>query len=292
MLWQCLALKCLKECNMNLTNYHSHCSFCDGIAPMEEFVKSAISAGFTAYGISSHAPLPFSTKWTMEKDRLPTYLSEFEILKSKYADQIELYAGLEIDYLTKEHNPSSSFFQNLPLDYRIGSVHMVYTDEGEIFDTDQSSEAFKLALTNYHGDLKQLVKYSFEASMQMVELGGFDFIAHPDKIAFNASCYESGVDDKSWYRRMREDLFALIAEKELIMEINTKAFANKARFFPAQKHFGLIHELGIRVVVNSDAHSPELVNSGRAEALQVLKEVGVKTVCELHGGSWQEVAIY
>ena len=43
---------------MNLTNYHSHCSFCDGQAPAEEFVKSAISAGFTAYGISSHAPLP------------------------------------------------------------------------------------------------------------------------------------------------------------------------------------------------------------------------------------------
>jgi len=45
--------------SMNLTNYHSHCSFCDGRAPMEDFIIQAIKMGFTGYGISSHAPLPF-----------------------------------------------------------------------------------------------------------------------------------------------------------------------------------------------------------------------------------------
>ncbi len=45
----------------NRTNYHSHCSFCDGKAPMEEFIREAIRQGFTAYGVSSHAPLPFDT---------------------------------------------------------------------------------------------------------------------------------------------------------------------------------------------------------------------------------------
>ena len=58
----------------NLTNYHSHCLYCDGRANMEDFIRFAISEGFTSYGISSHAPLPFSTAWTMEWDqngRLP-----------------------------------------------------------------------------------------------------------------------------------------------------------------------------------------------------------------------------
>ena len=50
----------------NLTNYHSHCLYCDGRANMEDFIRFAISEGFTSYGISSHAPLPFSTAWTME----------------------------------------------------------------------------------------------------------------------------------------------------------------------------------------------------------------------------------
>ena len=50
----------------NLTNYHSHCLYCDGRANMDDFIRFAISEGFTSYGISSHAPLPFSTAWTME----------------------------------------------------------------------------------------------------------------------------------------------------------------------------------------------------------------------------------
>jgi len=69
----------------NLTNYHSHCLYCDGRANMEDFIRFAISEGFTSYGISSHAPLPFSTAWTMEWDRMDDYLSEFSRLKKKYA---------------------------------------------------------------------------------------------------------------------------------------------------------------------------------------------------------------
>lgn len=49
----------------NLTNYHSHSLYCDGRANMEDFIRFALSEGFTSYGFSSHAPLPFSTAWTM-----------------------------------------------------------------------------------------------------------------------------------------------------------------------------------------------------------------------------------
>ena len=39
----------------NLTNYHSHSLYCDGRASMEDFVRFALSEGFTSYGFSSHA---------------------------------------------------------------------------------------------------------------------------------------------------------------------------------------------------------------------------------------------
>ena len=106
----------------NLTNYHSHSLYCDGRAGMEDFVRFALSEGFTSYGFSSHAPLPFSTAWTMEWDRMNDYLAEFHRMKQKYTRRIELYLGLEIDYLNEESNPSILRFRELPLDYRIGSV--------------------------------------------------------------------------------------------------------------------------------------------------------------------------
>ena len=143
---------------MNLTNYHSHCSFCDGKAPMEDFVKSAIAAGFTSYGISSHAPLPFETCWTLSQERVPDYLQEIGRLKQRYAGEIEIYAGLEIDYLNEIQNPANSYFQALPLDYRIGSVHLVYTDEEEIIDTDTDPENFRYLLEkHFRGNLQEMV---------------------------------------------------------------------------------------------------------------------------------------
>ena len=33
----------------NLTNYHSHCLYCDGRANMEDFIRFAISEGFSSY---------------------------------------------------------------------------------------------------------------------------------------------------------------------------------------------------------------------------------------------------
>lgn len=273
---------------MNLTNYHSHCSFCDGKAPLEDFVKSAIAAGFTSYGVSSHAPLPFETRWTLPEEKVGEYLEEIVRLKEKYAGTIELYAGMEIDYLNEYQNPSIPYFRNLPLDYRIGSVHMIYTDEGEIIDTDTNPENFRRLLELYfRGDLRKMVECYLDASMQMVKAGGFDFIGHADKISYNASVCDPDILEKEWFRKRLYDYFACIAEKGLMMEVNTKAFLAKGCFFPQRCHFPLLKKLGIPLVVNSDAHRPELVNAGRMEALQALKEAGFQTVMELKAGKWK-----
>ena len=274
---------------MNLTNYHSHTSFCDGRAPMEDFVKEAIRQGFTSYGISSHAPLPFPTHWTMKKEDVESYLEEFRSLKNEYQGRIELYIGLEIDYLDEYSNPSIEYFRNLPLDYRIGSVHLLKDDKGEIVDVDCSKEVFKERLDNhFHSDVKATVLAYFSKLMSMAELGGFDIVGHADKIAYNASFCQPNVSEQGWYKQAQRDLFAFISEKGYMMEVNTKAYHKLGVFYPDTTSFSLIKEMHIPVLVNSDSHYPELVNDGRTEALQALKAAGINTVMELIAGKWQE----
>lgn len=277
---------------MNLTNYHSHCSFCDGRAPLEEFVKEAISQGFYSYGVSSHAPLPFPTQWTMEWEQMEAYLDEFNNLRQKYADEIELYVGLEIDYLNEESNPSVARFTELPLDYRIGSVHLLYDAAGEVVDIDCSPAVFKERVDrHFNGDVLRVIRMYFDRLFRMVELGGFDILGHADKMHYNASCYHPGLLDEPWYEALMKDYFSLVASRGYLVEINTKAYDSLGTFYPNSRYWELMKEYQIKILVNSDAHYPERINAGRMEALRLLQAKGFATVAELHQGSWREVPI-
>lgn len=271
----------------NLTNYHSHSLYCDGRANMEDFIRFAISEGFSSYGFSSHAPLPFSTAWTMEWDRMDDYLSEFSRLKEKYADKIELAIGLEIDYLDEENHPALPRFRELPLDYRIGSVHMLYSPEGNVVDIDTPADIFRqLVDKHFGGDLDYVICLYYKNLLRMVELGGFDIVGHADKMHYNASCYRPGLLDESWYGALIHKYFDAIARHGYIVEINTKSYNDLGTFYPNERYFPFLKELGVRVQVNSDAHYPERINNGRANALAALKKVGFETVVEWHGGKW------
>lgn len=277
---------------MNLTNYHSHCSFCDGRAPLEEFVKEAIRQGFYSYGVSSHAPLPFPTQWTMEWEQMEAYLDEFNNLRQKYADEIELYVALEIDYLNEESNPSVARFTELPLDYRIGSVHLLYDAAGEVVDIDCSPAVFKERVDrHFNGDVLRVIRMYFDRLFRMVELGGFDILGHADKMHYNASCYHPGLLDEPWYEALMKDYFSLVASRGYLVEINTKAYDSLGTFYPNSRYWELMKEYQIKVLVNSDAHYPERINAGRMEALRLLQAKGFATVAELHQGSWREVPI-
>lgn len=277
---------------MNLTNYHSHCTFCDGRAPLEEFVRQAIAEGFTSYGISSHAPLPFSTRWTMEWEQMPAYLEEARLLKQKYAGQIELYTGLEIDYLSEESNPSIARFRELPLDYRIGSVHLLYNDTGEVIDIDVSAELFRTIVDKeFGGDLDRVIRLYYDRLLRMLELGGFDILGHADKMHHNAACYRPGLLDEPEYEALMRNYFSEIARRGVMVEVNTKALYLLGTFFPNERYFGMLKELGIRVLVNSDAHFPEKINNGRLEALIALKRAGYTEVMELHHDAWIAVPL-
>lgn len=116
----------------------------------------------------------------MEWDIMDDYLSEFHRLKEKYAGRIELYIGLEIDYLNEASNPSIARFRELPLDYRIGSVHLLYNDKGEVVDVDVPADTFKTIVDGHFcGDLEHVVRLYYGRLTRMLELGGLILWAMP-----------------------------------------------------------------------------------------------------------------
>ena len=276
-----------------MTNYHSHCLYCDGRASMDEFVRFAVAEGFSSYGFSSHAPLRFSTPCNMEWDRMDDYLAEFAALKRKYAGIIDLLVGLEIDYIDEQGQPALPCYQSLPLDYRIGSVHILPAPSGKPVDIDTSPANYARLVGEYfEGDVEYVVRLYFRNLMRMVEGGGFDIVGHADKMHYTASCCLPGLLDEPWYDKLVRDCLAAIVERGYIVEVNTKSYHDLGTFYPNERYFAFLNDLGARVQVNSDAHYPDRISAGRREALDALRRAGFKNVTMWRGGCWDEAPLF
>ena len=201
-------------------------------------------------------------------------------------------SGLEIDYLNEESNPSVVRFRELPLDYRIGSVHLLYDDKGEIVDVDVTADKFcRVVDKHFNGDLVRVVHLYYDRLMRMVELGGFDIVGHADKMHYNASAYHPGLLDEPWYDALIQGYFDAIARKGYIVEINTKSYLELGTFYPNERYFPVLLEKGIRVQVNSDSHYPERINNGRLQALMALQASGYHTVTEMYNNEWKDMPL-
>lgn len=276
---------------MYWSNYHSHCTFCDGRSSMEDFVRFAISKNVKKYGFSSHAPLPFHTKWTMEADNYTDYEAEFKRIKQKYINEIELYLGLEVDYIHDCSDISNSFFTGKQLDYTIGSIH--YLDKlqnNEYWSIDGAFRDFNEGLQHlFKGDIQAGTRRFFEMSTLMIEKGGFDIVGHVDKITYHGMKYRHFSTEQRWYKRLMTQLLELIKSKNLILEINTKSLKDHGFTFPHHSFYPLIHEMGIPVHVNSDCHYPTNITNGFLPVYKQLYETGFRTMHQLSQGKWRAI---
>ena len=90
-------------------NLHTHTTYCDGNNTPEEMVLAAIEKGFGSLGFSMHSHI-----YSKEKpvELVLAYKEEIARLKKAYADQIEIYCGIE-----KEMRDVRDFGE---FDYQIG----------------------------------------------------------------------------------------------------------------------------------------------------------------------------
>lgn len=273
----------LKELNGSTKyTFHSHTEFCDGRATMEAFAREVVARGFTHYGFSPHCPIPLVSPCNMRRENVERYLSEVERIRCEYGDKCHFYASMEVDYLGEQFGPTDSYIKELALDYLIGSVHFVQNRRGEWVDVDGRFESFKRKMHDYFDDDIRYVCETFYAqSIAMVEAGGFDIIGHLDKIGQNASYFQPGIEEESWYQALVNSLIDRVieynltnAERPITVEINTKAYADHGgRLFPHPRHWQRLKQAGVSLIVNSDAHVPALIDASRADAFAMLNNI-------------------
>lgn len=265
-------------------NFHSHTQFCDGRASMSDFVEEAIKEGYLHYGFTPHSPIPIVSPCNMSMEDVTNYIEEFQRLKEIHKDRINLYLSMEIDYLDEQWGASNSYFQELPLDYRLSSVHFIPTQSGnQLIDIDGRPETFIRKMHEFfNDDIYYVVDKFYMQTLKMIDAGGFDIIGHFDKIGFNASHFRPDIENEAWYKAHIECVIKAIKEKGLIAEVNTKAWEAPVnatekqckeytpRLFPSADTISMLKNARIPLVVNSDTHYPSRLNCGREAAFNII----------------------
>ncbi len=236
-----------------LTNYHTHtyrCHHATGTAV--DYARAAVQRGFSILGISDHSPLP-DNRWPevrMQMGALSGYIDEIETAAARYRG-IMILKGLECEYAPEY----SSFYADELLgryrcDYLIGGAHYFPVTGGWIGC--YSAEDTK----------KNLHAYS-DYIINSIQSGLFAFIAHPDLFG-------------NFYLKWDEETISCsraildaASQADVALEINGYGYRKSMimadgmlrRRYPLDRFWELAKDYDVSVIINSDAHRPEDLDS-------------------------------
>lgn len=272
------------------TNYHSHSYYCDGVESPQAQLEAAIRQGVRAFGFSSHCPINISNTWSMPFQRLPEYMQEINALKQQFGEQIEVYVGLEVDYVPGVCGPRT-FAPDL--DFTIGSIHYLDNNEvGEHWEIDGSTEKFMRGLVEVHGgDIQKVIKLYYQRIREMIEQDPPDIVGHLDKIKIHNLRNSLYNETDAWYQNEIEETLTLLAESDCVLEVNTRGLYKKnLSTYPSMAILKKARQRNIPIMINSDSHAPSEITARIPRTALQLKQAGFKTARVLVGGKWQDIA--
>jgi histidinol-phosphatase (PHP family) len=280
---------------MVLTNYHTHTKFCDGIELPALYAQEAIKQNIKILGYSAHAPVPFPCHWTLPYEKYSGYLTAISSLKTQYSGGLEIYNGLEIDYIPDLWPQMLEILNPSQLDYFIGSIHFIDCfDDGTRWSIDGTKEEFRKGWEEiFHRDSYSLVRKYFDYTRQMVKEMNPPIIGHLDKIKmqYTGDCFIPETD--TIYRKELMQTLEEIALIGCIVEVNTRGVykRNEKEFYPSFWILTEMAKMKIPVMLNSDAHRPQELVLQFDMAVEKLKKAGYKSITYMSHGNWLETLI-
>ena len=235
-----------------ISNYHTHTFRCGHALPNpdEDYVKKAIALGYKNLGFSDHAPFKGihhpSMRMDFEHD-FEDYISSINSLREKYKDQINIYIGLEIEYMEDRDGYYKELFKKHHLDYLILGQHCKYDSNGE-----------PIFYPNFINDENAFERYVNDLIKGM-KTGYFSYVCHPDFI-LNYYQFISLKMDK-----LMDKICEVAKELDLPLEININGETNNkyaamrrsCYHYPCPVFFEKAVKHKNKLIFGVDAHAPQ-----------------------------------
>ena len=252
---------------MRYSNLHTHTRFSDGKADMEAFVRAAVERDMISIGFSDHSHTPCDLSYCMTKDRYEDYLRALERVKKEAP--LPVYAGLELD--------ADSQDDTSPYDYIIASVHYIKVGS-RCWPVDYTPQLQEDCIRQgFGGDPIAMLRGYFDILGAHVSRVKPTFVGHFDLPAKFSALPEETEAYQETARAALKELLRICP----FLELNTGAMARGLRSvpYPAPWLLDTLRDCGGKVVLSSDAHSPEHLTFRFDEMTTLLKAHGI---CQIH----------
>jgi histidinol-phosphatase (PHP family) len=253
---------------------HCHTPLCrHAVGEPEEYVQNALERGLKGIHVTCHGPTPREWSHCMKRHEWPEYLAIVERARDKFAGQIEVFTGVECDFMPSLVDYWREFLSKNEFSHILGSVHPQVADYRREF---------------WRGDALDYQKTYFKHLAAAAETRLFDTLSHPDLVK-NTTPDEWDLERILPHIERQLDR---IAATGVAMELNTSGL-NKtiSEMNPAPQILRAMSQRQIPVVIGADAHVPERVGDRFEEALDLIAECGFQNVSYFHNRQRVDVPI-
>jgi len=254
---------------MFYADYHIHTSFSsDCQEEMENQIKKAIDIGLKEIALTDHVDFDYPDPQFPFMIDYDKYLIEFNKLKEKYKEQINIVLGVEIGYQPHIVKELEDFLANYNFSFIICSMHVcdrLDLYNGDFFEGKNQKNAY--------------LRY-FECVLDNVKgYDNYDVYGHIDYINRYGN-YDNKILSYEDYLDIIDSILKIIIESGKGIEINTSGFryglGHPSPQFPILKRY---KELGGEIItVGSDAHRKEDICFSFDYAYEMLRKAGFSKI--------------
>lgn len=249
-----------------LTDYHIHTPLCKHAeGDPWEYAARARELGMSEIGISDHIPMPdnWDERWRMAPERMHEYLALVEDARRR-VPEVTVRLGIEADYVPRYRDYIETFLASHPFDYVLGSVHYI---GGWMIDNLADPGVLPGPTVD------DWWRVYFEFWREAVESGLYDIMAHPDIVKIRGDIPEGDL------RRFFGPALESCARRGVAIEVSTAGLHRPVReIYPGRQFLTMAREMGVAIVVNSDAHRPAFVGRDFDRAIAWIRECGYREV--------------
>lgn len=265
-----------------LIDCHTHTHFSpDSNEAPEKMIEKAIALELSAYAVTDHCECNrwysmehYGAKengydtWNFNKDyeRSVSYITR---MKEKYNGRINLICGVELGQATHDYEISEKIAQDKRLDFIIGSMHQLKTNDDFAF----------IKYENYTYDgIMALIEEYYEELYKLCCWGKFDVLGH---ITYTLRYIEGDAEikvDMSRFEEIIRECFKKLIQNGKGIEINSSGLRqNYGKPFPHREILNIYKELGGEILsLGSDAHCADDLGKGIFECAEMARTAGFK----------------